>query len=780
MGRRIGQLAGFLGFVLAIGRLGKLLQTGPQQPQWQLILVASTFLGAVAWWLLTQFTTSRSIRLTMLALGGALLVMRIAAPETLFAGILPTGETVSTLGAEMDLAWRTIRRGVPPVVAGPGLLAILATLMWGVGALYSWGSSGGPAAATFAPSLIVYFQFAVFDRVEAGLGWISASSIALGLAIVALAMERRRETGRARDSDGRPTGRRSIVMAGVMATVLAVGAATVADSASAVVSEYGNAPWRGGGGGGYGSGDGGISFNRLVGLRQRVLNRSDEPVFVATLGPGAPPANEIYWRVETLDQFDGTEWERSDFSLFQYQPGRPLANESDVYQGPTSDFLQRVRIANLVTDVAPTAGVPVEIHDLAGDGARRPAEFQVLSDSAIVAQGGLREGDEYEVRTLLADRDADLGVLATGEDGELTPMFAAAAAAGAFPHEPGTTDEATVAPADLDRLTVLPEDIPTPIRNLARSLTLRASSDFEAVWMLQSWFRDSGEFEYSIDVETGHSALDLEAWLTDSTSLNFRTGYCEQFAAAMAVMVRFLDIPSRVVWGFTPGSVEAQSNGSEVVVVRDTNAHAWVEVWLEPYGWVQFDPTPRAEWTGFESQPPSITAGFDPSEFLPEVTPSEVLPGPEIPAGEIEGGPDFVDPDSPAGARSAPRFWLIGILAGALFLGAIPLAKRIRRRRRLARIRAGDITAAWDEIVDRLTDLGEPVPASMTPMELARSTDHSLLPLAISYSSTVYGGRTGQARESDLHGVEWWIERTYQGSRRARAAMSLRSLRPRD
>ncbi|HWB89414.1 MAG TPA: DUF3488 and transglutaminase-like domain-containing protein [Acidimicrobiia bacterium] len=779
MGRRIGQLAGFLGFVLAIGRLGKLLQTGPQQPQWQLILVASTFLGAVAWWLLTQVATTRRVRLVILALGGLLLVIRIASPETLLAGIIPTDDTIASFGAELDLAWRTIRRGVPPVVAGPGLLAILAALMWAVGAMYTWGSSDGPVAAMFAPSLVLYFQFAVFDRVEAGLGWLSASAIALGFAVVALAMERRKETGRARDSEGRPTGRRSVVMAAVMAVFLAISAATVADSASAVISEYGNAPWRGAGIGGYGSGEGGISFNRLVSLRQRIISRSNEPVFVATLGPGSPPANEIYWRVETLDRFDGSEWERSDLSLFQYQPERPLANEYDTYQGQTYDFVQVVRIADLVSDVAPTAGVPVEIQPLDSDGARVPTEFQVLSDSAIVAQGGLRQGDEYRVRSVIADRDADLGVLATGADGRLTPMFAAAAAGGAFPYEPGTVDDPAVAPPDLDRYVFLPEDTPTSIRNLARTLTLRAASDFERVWMLQSFFRDSGRFTYSTDVETGHTALDLEAWLTDPTSPNHRTGYCEQFAAAMAVLLRFVDIPSRVVWGFTPGSVESQANGPDVVVVRDVNAHAWVEAWLEPFGWVQFDPTPRAEQTGFESQPESLTAGLNPSDFLPEITPDNIPTSPDF-GGEIEGGPDFVDPTDPTSRGTSPRWWLMAVLAAGLALGAIPMAKRIRRRRRVARVRAGDITAAWDEIVDRLTDLGEPVSPSMTPMELARSTDHALIPLAVSYSSTVYGGRTGQARESDLSGVEWWIERTYEGSRRAKAALSLRSLRPRE
>jgi hypothetical protein len=64
----------------------------------------------------------------------------------------------------------------------------------------------------------------------------------------------------------------------------------------------------------------------------------------------------------------------------------------------------------------------------------------------------------------------------------------------------------------------------------------------------------------------------------------------------------------------------------------------------------------------------------------------------------------------------------------------------------------------------------------LTPLELAQSTDHVLLPLALSYSSTIYGGRTGQAREADLIGVEWWIENNFEGPQRAVAAFSLRSL----
>jgi transglutaminase-like putative cysteine protease len=713
MGRRVGQLAGVLAFVLMMGRLGRLFLSGPDEPQWNLILAAATFLGGIAWWLLGQMTTRTGLKIGLFSAGAVLLVFRIMAPETLVFGVLPGTETLGVVGDQLSEALLIIRSGVPPLSTTPGLLGILAVVMWVIGALFAYGSTGGPYAAMFLPSLVMYFQFAVFDRLGAGLGWLMASSLTLGLCVVSMALERREDIGRARDAGGRPMPRRSLNLAAITAGVIAIGAIFVADNASGLISEYGNAPWRGGSGSGYGDGEGGIQY---------------------------------------------------------------LANAWDVYQGTTYDFLQVVRIESLVTEVAPTAGVPVDIQTAPNaDASRNPTEFQVLSDSAILATPGLRRGDEYQVRTLHADRFADLGVLATGDGGQLTPMFAAAAEAGDFPYPAGSADGNATPPPELERYISLPENTPANITNLARAITIDAESDFEAAWMLQSWFRDSGEFTYSTEVDTGHSSLVLEDWLTDRTSPNFRTGYCEQFAAAMGVMARAIDIPTRVVWGFTPGDVEPQADGSERVVVRDRNAHAWVEVWLEPYGWVQFDPTPRREQSGYSAQPASLTAGLDPADFDPDPTTVDPVTEPSIPPG-IGDDPTLLDDEATPLAGPGPRWWLIGIVAVIPLLVVVPIYKWGRRRRRLTRIREGDITAAWDEIVDRLEDLGEPLSPMMTPIEAARHTDNALVPLAVRYSSAVYGAREGEGKESDLLEAEWWLDRTYDTPRKARAALSLKSL----
>jgi transglutaminase-like putative cysteine protease len=773
MGRRFGQVAGLFAFVLMIGRLGRLLNVGQDEPQWNLILTAAAFLGGVAWWLLGQMTNRRALKLWIFTVGGLLLAIRTMASGTLLYGILPTSDSLGVMSEEATIAWQVISTGVPPVSANPGLLAILAVVMWVIGALFSWGSSGGPYAAMFLPSLVMYFQFAVFDRGQAGLAWMTASGIAIGLAAVSMALERRGETGRARDVLGRPMARRSLTLAAVTATLLTIGAIAVAGNASNIINEYGNAPWRGRGSGGYGNGPGGTSYDGLIDLRQKVISQTDDPVFRANLGSGAPPANEIYWRMETLDVFDGEGWDRSNRSSEQVDPERPMANLYDSYQGTRYDFLTNVLIEGFSTTLAPTPGVPVEVLDPPSEGRGVSArEFSVLTDSAIVVNANLTEGDSYGVRAVYPDIDADLGVLATGADGSLTPMFASAAASGEFPYSTGTSDPAT-SPPDLESYTELP-NLPSGIESRARALTFRAASDFERAFILEAWFRDSGEFTYSTRVSTGHDSLRLDDWLNDNTSPNFRTGYCEQFAAAMAVLVRTLEIPSRAVWGFTPGSVE-NINGEQIVTVRDRNAHAWVEVWLEPYGWVQFDPTPRGEQTDYPEQPTSLTAGFDPAEHL---TAEETPGSPSQPStpGADGGEPDFLD-DAPEGfSATGTRWWLLGFLALIPLAATIPIYKNVRRRRRLNRVREGDVTAAWDEIVDRLADLGNPVTESMTPLEVARTTDPALLPLAVRYAAAIYGGRVDQARETDLFGAELWIDNHFDSTAKARAAMSLRSL----
>jgi transglutaminase-like putative cysteine protease len=769
MDNRLGRIAGIAAFVLMLLRLGRLLDSGPEAPAWQLIMIASAFLGGVVWWLLSQIVSNKKLLVGLLAVGGVILLLRISVSHTLALGFLPTLETPGALGRELSQAMDLIRYGVAPVFPTSGVVAVLSALMWITGILYAWGAGGGPTLAMILPSLGLYLQFAVMDRVPAGRGWMGAVAGVIALSIAALGVERRQDAGRVRDMEGRPLARRAGSMALVVAILVAAGSMFAADRAASVVPPNGNIRWRFGGG--YGAGFGGVTFDRLADLQQSIIRRSNTVMFRATLDPDAPPAESIYWRMESLDIFDGTAWrpsaDRADF----YEPGIGGGDQDHRYRGTAQEVTQRVQIGGLRSQVLPTVGVGQFFRsDMVNVSA-----FQITPDGSVIYQAELDEGDEYEVQSQLPLIEDDLGALATRPDGTLSPLFANAVDAGAAAIEPGSPPGDVTQPSDIERFTELPEDMPARITEVARRETAGASTPFEAAWLLQHWFRDSGGFTYSTDVTTGHGSLDLEAWLTDPESLNYHIGYCEQFAAAMAVLGRAVGIPSRVVWGFTPGRVEEQADGTSVIVVRDNNAHAWVEMWMDGFGWVKFDPTPRGDGT----IPDSVTAGFDPSLFLPP--PGSGTSSLQQPGLFDEGDPRFqIDlSDNPIGDGSSnfeiDWIWLLIPLV-LLIAGLVPMLKRQRRSRRLRRLREGDITAAWDEIVDRLNDLGRPIPEHQTPMEFAVGTDRSLVPLAASYSAAVYGERNGNGTERDLETVENWLRIRFESGERARAAINPKSL----
>ena len=72
-----------------------------------------------------------------------------------------------------------------------------------------------------------------------------------------------------------------------------------------------------------------------------------------------------------------------------------------------------------------------------------------------------------------------------------------------------------------------------------------------------------------------------------------KRGHCEYFASSMAIMLRTLGIPSRVVNGFRTSEFNDLTGN---YVIRASSAHSWVEAYFPGYGWVSFDPTPGSPW----------------------------------------------------------------------------------------------------------------------------------------------------------------------------------------
>lgn len=127
------------------------------------------------------------------------------------------------------------------------------------------------------------------------------------------------------------------------------------------------------------------------------------------------------------------------------------------------------------------------------------------------------------------------------------------------------------------------------VLDLAIHLTSGQVTDFDRTLALSHFFTDPiNGFNYSLDAGDGSSNDALVNFLFTT-----KKGFCEQYASAMAVMLRLLEIPSRVVLGFTPGY---QVGDERVLTTND--AHAWVEVYFPTVGWTTFDPTPLADGRG--------------------------------------------------------------------------------------------------------------------------------------------------------------------------------------
>ncbi|HEX9854601.1 MAG TPA: transglutaminaseTgpA domain-containing protein [Acidimicrobiia bacterium] len=778
---RYSWLAAFTALAFAFYLLNGLLQPTTTGPAWQFIVVSAVALGIIITWTAVTYR----LRLAWIAVINlaALLIalMRIAAPETTVL-LFPTRASFVALGDQLQFAFQLIRNGIEPVVPLTGIVVIVTAVFWIVGALMAWGLTTGHPYVGVIPPLVLSLQFATMDRAPSGIIRITIFVAVVAAAIFSVNADERDLTAGRMARRGEYPSRRNRLAPSATALM----ALTVVGSVGAVgmfqdsVPRDGVMTWRTSTGI---AGDifGGVSYNAFIGIHQSLITPSDTPVFVATINGDVPP-DQLYFRLTSMETYNGGQF----FANVEREAAPLLVDvesyeaEGQAFSGPTLSVTADVTIDRLLQEWLPSAYAPRSLttDDRIVERLRaRPA------DASIIFDGGTTfRGFQYTVESAVPD--PDLGVLAALESGALSPTFQLAADADEpVPalREPPALREL---PPNADRYLAVPEDIDPDIEGLAREQTRNLRTDFERGLALEAWFH-SRAFRYTTDIAPGHGATDLAAWLLDEESPNFHAGYCENFATAMAVMARTLDIPSRVVLGFTPGDLIPGS--IDTVVVRDRNAHAWVELWMPTQGWVRFDPTPR----GAADTPQTFEVvedrlGFDLRDYLdvpdPDITPAGGLPNrfPELAEDEF---PDFLGSGdaAPGSGLRLPAWWneaatVLGVIL--LGFGTLPAIKWWIRRRRLERLRSGDIGAAWEDIVDRLSDLGEAPNPTSTPNEVAATVDPVMVPLATVYCRAVYG-RSGGLNSGHVETATQSLARTsdvlrtrYSTPRRLRAMYS--------
>ena len=284
----------------------------------------------------------------------------------------------------------------------------------------------------------------------------------------------------------------------------------------------------------------------------------------------------VYLRAAVLDDFVGDRWTiglpRAADSL---EPAAALQARNETRESVTVDGLADNRLVGGSVPVRFTAGaaplfVPESGFASLAQDLPRGFAYTAWSYSPRPTPAELRRSPPQYPAVLSEDDLFDVG------RGVSMPAFGS-------PDRAGGEQALLAVNPDLNSYATL--------ARLAGEVAGRARTPYDAVARLENWFVASGGFRYSNQPTVIQPAL--VGFVTQT-----RAGYCQYFAGAMTLMLRYLGIPARVAVGFAGGTYSAKSQSW---LVTDRDAHAWVEVWFKGYGWLPFDPTPPAP--GFSRHP---------------------------------------------------------------------------------------------------------------------------------------------------------------------------------
>ena len=262
-------------------------------------------------------------------------------------------------------------------------------------------------------------------------------------------------------------------------------------------------------------------------------------------------AYDLKWRGIALSNFDGTVWSNS----FGQAPLRP-AGDGSYRLAPAADprghgvvasrsIQYRVLMEPIGTNVFFLAERP---QSLTGNF----RQVSMDAGGAVYDLDAEHPINRYEAESQLATIDSDELRLA-----------------------------ANTAPAGMDQYLKLPP-LDIRIAKLAEEITGQAPSNYEKAAALEQYL--SSHFGYTLELPHSVARDPVANFLFER-----KHGHCEYFASSMAVMLRSLRIPSRMVTGFRGGEYNDLTGQ---YVVRASDAHSWVEAYFPGSGWISFDPTP--------------------------------------------------------------------------------------------------------------------------------------------------------------------------------------------
>lgn len=262
------------------------------------------------------------------------------------------------------------------------------------------------------------------------------------------------------------------------------------------------------------------------------LGLSDELVFRVVFEDKPPPKKDLYWRGIVLSLFDGRTWKQSMFRVPQLSP-----EEAQSVRGSFANPV-RYRIIQESTRQHWTFTLPKAFSD--------DSRLRLFADDRLMTFLPITSRIQYDV---VSDLTAARGTELSAEQAQF------------FTHlrVPGNSRA----------------------RSLAQTMRLESASNADYVERVLTMF-STQEFFYTLKPPL------LGANPVDEFLFNSRRGFCEHYASSFVFLMRAVGVPARVVAGYQGGDLNPINN---TITVRQYDAHAWAEVWLEQQGWVRVDPT---------------------------------------------------------------------------------------------------------------------------------------------------------------------------------------------
>jgi transglutaminase-like putative cysteine protease len=634
---------------------------------------------------------ARPLTVAAQALVALAMLTAVFAREHAFVGVVPGPEAFTHFADLLQQGTDDVGRYAIPAPLSDGIRLML------VGGVLVIGLLVDALAVTFRSAAPAGLPLLALYSVAAGLSdgadWVWFLVAAAGYLVLLLAEGRDRLSQWGRVFGGGPrtpggeSGGVSPVRTGRRIGMVALGIALVVPLGLPAMN--GGLLDAAGTGVGTGTGGGGTisAVNPLVSLRDSLNVNEDRTVM--TVRTEAEDISDLYLRIVSLDDFDGTTWKPAKREITAVPEGgfpTPAGLGPDVKR---TEFDTTISAAGwYAQDWLPMPYPPSDVR-IRGDWRYEPEGMTLVGD-----HGQNTRGLTYQVSSLDVQPTAEQLAAAPAPPTSLTNEF-----------------------------TKLPDSLPEVVARTAREATEGAANPYEQAVKLQDYFAVTGDFEYDTQVQVGSGSQAIARFLRD------KQGFCVHFSFAMASMARSLGIPARVAVGFAPGTPQADSTVS--VGLKD--AHAWPELYFEGVGWTRFEPTPSRgttpEYTVPDTPGSSVPNPAQPSESAssaPSAAPSR-SEGCTVEQKRLDGAcPTESSQAAPALDDDGPKWWMVLLwVLGGLTAAVIPLAPMLwRLRTRAVRLgahgrseegAAANTLAVWQELTDTAWDFGIAPDESRTP-----------------------------------------------------------------